>query len=46
MRENATRVRFTAFNCSSTPMKMRSALGRTSTPAEPIANKIAESSKK
>ena len=46
MRLNATSERFTAFSCSSTDMKMMSAFLRTSTPTVPIANSIAETTRK
>jgi hypothetical protein len=37
-RANATSVRFTAFSCSSTDMKIRSALRLINTPTVPSAN--------
>ena len=46
IRENATSVRFTAFSCSSTDMKMISAFLRVRTPTLPIANRIDESTRK
>src|ERR1051326_1463564 len=40
--ENATKLRFTAFNISSTHMKTMIALRRVRTPTTPIVNKTAE----
>src|SRR5918996_2938483 len=46
IRENATSARFTAFSCSSTDMKIRSAFLRSSTPSVPRANSTPESTTK